>query len=455
VALKTLTTVYEEILTSLGCEIVDGHVLYPGPAESKPVLVDGMPLVIPIKEIRNSAKVRDYQAFHPLSESITLGESPVIKRLKELVVFHLNTTLGVALLDILGVCVDKTRHSTLTPDQLALMSMIPEVDQKTVDLFRNLMAKVTPGGEHQLITIYLKRKAEINGHTYNRGAMIAFPIIQELSKPDSKQVFGIDVRKKDKATLRALFDWILPEASTELYSRGSNSDVAPYFDSLMKTYLLVQHYVNAGIRMFATHTELGKELITETPWKDDLDNLSRYVGHLPPMVGNEGVKPSELQRAAASTPTPSALMPKPPAPQAPPTERPRDTDPEERKSEPKPQTYRDNPGSGNELQDWAREQQRNNGRRPPFAGRDRDDRRDYRDTRDDRDRRREPEPLFGPNREQRREEEQRRDREEDRYRRREYREDRYDRARGRDDYRDDRRRGDYDRGGRYSRRDVI
>lgn len=458
--LKPLTTVYEEILTSLECEVVDGHVLYPSTGGIKPLKIDGLPVVIPIKEIRNSPNIREYRAFHPLSESITLGESSVIKRLKELVVQHLNSMLGVALLDILNVCVDKSRHSTLTPDQLALMAVIPDVDQKTVDLYRVLMSKMEGSTEHRLLTIYLKRKADINGHTYNRGAMIAFPIIEELNKADSKQVFGVDIRKKDKATLRALFNWVLPEAASGVYSRGSNSDVAPYFDCLMQTFLLVMQYINAGIRIFASHTELGEHLITPIPWAEDLNNLSRYVGHLPPMVGNEGTKPSETQRASAVTEH-SDRLPKPPAPQEPPRdERPREAPAErvaERKPEEKPATYRDNPGSGNELQDWAREQMRSTGRRPPFAdrGREDDSRRGYRDDRDRDDRRRQPEPLFGPNREQRREEEQRYEREASRYDRRDSREDRYDRARGRDDYRDSRRRDDYDRGGRYGRGDRI
>lgn len=452
----TLTTVYENILKSLGCEISDDRVYYPSGIEMKPLKVDGLEVVIPTKEMRRSANFKDYQAFHPLSESITLGESPVIKRFKDVVVHHLNSALGVALIDILGVCVDKNRHSTLSPDQLELMAEIPEVDQKTVDLFRTLMSKVVPGGEYQLITIYLKRKAEINGHTYNRGAMIAFPLIQELAKPDCKQVFGVDIRKKDRATLRALFEWILPGASTELYSRGSNSDVAPYFDCLLKTFILVQEYINNGIKTFASHAELGNDLITPMDWVDDVADLTKYVGHIPPMVGNEGAKPSEQHRASASVPA-APKASRAPAPQEPPAEKPKVR---EEESEPKqaPQASnqrRENPAAGNELQEWAREQQRNNGRRPPFAGRDRDrdrDDRDYRGRRDDYDdRRRQPEPLFGPDRDRRREEEARREREEERYYRR-GRDDRYDRddrnyRRGRDDY-DDRRRDRYGRSDR-------
>lgn len=464
-----ITDVYKHILESLGCKIEDSLVSIKDSNEQwRPFTLEGKRFAIPTRDILQMANWKELVAFHPLSESVTEGESVVLKRFRRLVINSLTENMATLLIEIIRIANDKERHSTLSPQLTGLLAEIPDVDEKTGQAFEAIMKAVNLE-DKKLINIYLKRKADIGGKSWRRGAIVTFPFMDDVLDDSQKTVLGVTVRKKDKAVMKALMNWILPGFEQGAFSRGSDSDIAPYFDALIRSYLEVQRFLNAAVWKFREHLVLADEMNIDISWEDDIGDLRQYVGQVPTLAGNTGTKPVEgpqgakldasvnlkeerriepRREQASRSPEPESKVENPAAGSAQrSTARPISVNPVNKRGR-----YRDDDDRDSrpmdEVEEWGRLVSGATSRRsePRFAPRDRrdrdrdrndryDDRRDrgrYRD--DDRDYRREGaqgRPRFAPGN-------HREDRHDDRRRGR-YDNDRYDDRRSRRDrYEDDR-----------------
>ena len=231
-SLPPLVDLYKAILVSMGCVIEDEMVSFSAPDGNIPITIDNKRLVIPTTDVLRASRWNEWIAFHPICESVVRGESPVLKRTRVIANLRLNTVLTILLQELLGIAADVSRHSQLSPGQLAMLSEIPDASQKTVDALDKVLDAVSSEGSKTLVSIYLKRGGVIDKQKYRRSAIVTFPILEELES-ETSEVYGVKMSKKDKATLRALFNWIIPKAAvgeTSMeYSYGSSSDVAPYF----------------------------------------------------------------------------------------------------------------------------------------------------------------------------------------------------------------------------------
>jgi hypothetical protein len=94
-----------------------------------------------------------------------------------------------------------------------------------------------------------------------------------------------------------------------MYTRGSNSKVAPFLDSLIKTVIVVLEPLNNLVDLFADKiddTDMIRvdyepllEMIT------DLNKYSNLIRSIPPQAGNEGVMPINDQVAASKPALPA------------------------------------------------------------------------------------------------------------------------------------------------------
>lgn len=293
-----IVDVYKRILESLGCKIEDSLVSVKDANEQwRPFTMEGKRFVIPTRDILRAADWKEMVAFHPLSESVTEGESAVLKRFRRLVIKHLTTQIGLLLMEITRIAIDTERHSTLSPQLTGLLAEIPDIDAATMKAMDAIMNAVNLE-DKKLVNVYLKRKAEISGTTYRRGAIVSFPFMDDVLDNAQKTILGVTVRKKDKAIIKALMNWILPGFETGAFSKGSNSDVAPYFDALIRSYLEVQRFLNAAVWKFRDHIVLADEMTIDISWEDDIGDLRQYVGQVPALAGNIGTKATETPQGA-------------------------------------------------------------------------------------------------------------------------------------------------------------
>lgn len=292
-----IITLYKHILSDAGLS-VDGKGLVSidnsrfGVSEEKtPILVNGNRLVLPTYEMLSEGGA-DKTFFHPLHENLLRGESTVITKLRGLLSTRLDFTIGILVQHLLDICASVNKHKYLNPDQAQVLSIAPNCDELTCKNFASILVK-TFESENKFISFYLKRAGVVKGVKYARAGIISFPIFEEIAK-QSGEVLGVKLRKKDYESIINVFKYILKDIDKpENYNRGSDSDIAPFMDALMKTFLAVSSELND---ILVCYKDFDKEanlqaLEFNPEWQEafvDLSAMSKEIKRIPPQPGNEG-----------------------------------------------------------------------------------------------------------------------------------------------------------------------
>ena len=331
-----LLNVYKSILRFSGLEAdADGFVSTVLGDKREPALINGMRLVLPTD---NHLRNNDGQKviFHPLSENILRGESEVISKLTEVINIRLNFTFGIIAQSLLNLVDSPELHKRLNSSQLSLLIAIKEVDNTTLTNFINVMLAGIKSQPSKVFTnIYLNRGGSLGERRYSRVAVVSFPMWKELQE-NADTLFGVKIRVKDRDTFKQLFKFVFQSlVNGNEYSRGSDSNTAPYLDVLMRSAMGIAACLNDLLVNYKEFIEDADKLMFDGDWAeafDRLDDLVPEIRRIPVQAGNEGrhkvgevvsgkpaqavVKP-ELPSQAAWTPQPPTPPQQPPAPPAP------------------------------------------------------------------------------------------------------------------------------------------
>ena len=375
-----LLELYTDVLATFGVEENQSGTLTLtlGDAEI-PLEIDGLPLVMPTARVLDTSPWKSCVAFHPLCENTYRDESPVIEKLRSVSLVRLNGLFGILLKEIAELASAPEHHAKLTPAQKIVLTMLPEADEKFYAVVKQLGGLLNTSSEHRFISMYLRRNHSVERQVYYRAAVVTFPLLMDLIETPT-QVWGVKLRVKDAKMLRAFLTYALPRSDElDMYTVGSNSEVAPTFDALVKAHIGVVKELNKVVSTFPEIFEGFKGAQTSTRVFDRLGDYTRYKGLIPVLPGNDG----ESLRAPAPTPAREE------------TPAPRNDKPASRgfklnvaevsSSTPKPQVQSHR--TGDDGSDWQRivdERARREYAREHGRGRGRD--RDYGDRDRDRDR---------------------------------------------------------------------
>lgn len=294
----TIIELYESIVKSLGLDIdEEGLVSMVLDDQRYPCLIDGKRLAIPTQKRLRSGEWDGLIAFHPLSENVARGESPVIKKLRALVNYRLTEVISTLMTELMELASNPEIHSKVKPGQGELLQVLSEADEKTLKGLERVLSSVTTDGEHRLVSIYLKHGGRWMTNDYSRVAIADFPIVEEFES-DEPTIFGKKLsRKRDKKSIEKLFMYLLPNSdSFETYSYGSNSMVAPYFHALCMSYATIAKQLNKITRKMRSHLDNPKAITIDLKWVDAMDDLKDYRDLIPVLEGNDGAAP--VERAA-------------------------------------------------------------------------------------------------------------------------------------------------------------
>ena len=219
---------------------------------------------------------------------------------------------------LVELAADTARHKNLTPDQQVFLRGLPKADQKTAkavnnvsdgDLATSLTNVLDANGsspKHTVLHMFLKRSGNWKGRKYKRVCIVNFPIMEAEQTKDNT-IFGVKVRAADKPAILNLFKYILPgsDESETPYNYGSDSGIAPYFDSLVHSFLAIAKQLNVTTDLFRDHIndEMYNTLFIDTTWEDDVSDLNQFKGLMGPMDGNIGEQSEEEKVTAAATTT--------------------------------------------------------------------------------------------------------------------------------------------------------
>lgn len=308
-----LTALYKAILESLGAVIVDGmYVSYKKGDDLKPIFIDKLRLALPVPAVLKESPWDRVIAFHPLSEDVLLGQSPVIKKLREMVLMRL-TAVGLDLMmQLMEIAADIDGHKKLSPKQKQFLRVVPEADAKTVKALEDVLAHVG-FSSNQLVNIYLRKGGRLANKTFNRVATVSFPILEAFEDGDNHkggyQILGVTMRKKDRESIIALFNYIFPNTEAQdSYSEGTPTMVAPYFYTLMKAYINVAIVLNNVVDLFKKHLSDAEDLKINLEWTEEIEDLAKYRGTLPATLpGNDGTRDERFYGAKSAKETSAAL----------------------------------------------------------------------------------------------------------------------------------------------------
>lgn len=285
-----LVQLYKAILESLGLQVSDNGNLHMVLGDTKvPCTISGeKQLVLPFNELLKQGLGANQIGFHPLAESVVRGESPVLKKLRVLVNFRLTSVLSSLMDQLMAIAVNSDYHSKLSPTQAEFLSKLPDADEKTYKALDKVLDSISTTGSNKFISVYLKRGGKLKNESFKRVAIAGFPINDDFDS-DQHQIFEVKMRVKDKASIKALFEYILPNThQLEEYSAGSNSHTAPYFDALMQAYVKIAKRLNVIVHKYRKHLANAEELKIDVDWADELADLSKFRDLIPVLEGNAG-----------------------------------------------------------------------------------------------------------------------------------------------------------------------
>lgn len=276
---------------------------------SLPFTVGGKRLVLPTKEHLSNPDKTQIVLFHPLKENILTGESDVMARYRKAINVSTNYTISTLLTSIISLAASPALHGKLTPDQLEIIRVFKDADEKTLDAFKAILKAMPQGDKDKtFVNIFMKTKATLNGKVHRRGAIVTFPFYDELIKATDSSIYGVKLRKKDFASIKHVFEVVFPSiAQPNAYSCGSQSETAPTLDALLRSLQKLFGDLAATIEEMKSSAEELVELCYDTAWAEMVDNFSAFDAELrllPMQAGNEGgVVKAEAPAATAPAQT--------------------------------------------------------------------------------------------------------------------------------------------------------
>lgn len=284
-----LLGLYENILNYFGL-VPDksGFIRYAIDDKNDPVLVDDKHLVMPLQEHLRNFNPKEKMIFHPFAENVMRGESAVIKKLRSCINIKLNYTIGIIIKSLLNIVASPALHAKLNNEQMALLTVIKDADEKTVINFVSLMnAGIKSRADRLFTNVYMMRGGTYTGKRFSKVGVVSFPFYEELIKSEKHD----KLRVKDREALIAVFKFIFPNIDeTEAYNHGSN-ERAPFFDALLRSSANIAARLNDILFIFDEFIEDANSFVFESQWVEHINDMAKFepeIRRIPVQDGNEG-----------------------------------------------------------------------------------------------------------------------------------------------------------------------
>lgn len=291
---------YKEILNAFSLVVEDdGLISQKQPTGVLvPLKVEGRRLVLPTKEWQRKGYGEDYIPFHPACEVMSReGTSAVMQMLQRQAKAVLAYNLVTMLQGLLNVAVDKDTHKDLPLECTDFLKKLSNADKTTKELLEKLIGAAVK--KNRLLTVYLKNGGKYEGQKVNRSAIIRFPIVEDLKgDPKDTNVLGVTIPKKQRPTLIALFDLVVPKGELpEEYSFGTTARVAPYLVAMLNAYHKTSSMMNELIDKYAEKLHINVKPTKLYDLVETLGVIDKNYGDIPPYSGNEGSTKEQPEEA--------------------------------------------------------------------------------------------------------------------------------------------------------------
>jgi len=228
--------------------------------------------------------------FHPLAEDFTKGPSAVIEAYRQWFLYNYSTTTIVTIIALLEMTASHKLHATLSPVQSELLAIAKNAKQSTIDTFKKLISKISiDDNDFQIAKVFLKKNPRIGDRAYQWGAIVSFPLYEQL-KTRPKKLKSVTLSNEFLDCILSILKYLYRDIDVpHAYSFGSNSDLAPKFESVLGAMKNLSIEVNGLIQELGNQNQGIEEI--ELGWAHYLDNTNVFrseVRMIPMQPGNEG-----------------------------------------------------------------------------------------------------------------------------------------------------------------------
>lgn len=266
--------------------------LLPGSDTPKPWSVDNKRVVYPLDEQLRQQDWSNRIGFHPLKQNVAGGESRVLEKFRERMNNYADFMFGMLLADIADLALKKDIHKDLTPAQASYLGPFSEADGKFKKLIEKFVATSRVSKKnYEFIRFSVIKGRSWQGKKRSRVAVVHFPLYEALSADnEGTTILGEKLRKVDVKMLRNMYHYLFPEIrESGHFEFGSDSQIAPSIESLMKVYGMFVKEQNKAVAILEPVIRSSNALAIVDDWRDDIENIEPYlqeIRRIPMLEGN-------------------------------------------------------------------------------------------------------------------------------------------------------------------------
>lgn len=294
---KALNSFYEKLLNDVGIQDGGEGKLSIAKLDGvlSPVTVDGKRLTLPTRE---NLKSNDggLIMFHPASEQLMSGPSPVLDALREYIMVRIYCT-GIAIArSAMAISLDTSLQKKVRGAGNELMRALTSSDKRMSETLDRVLDNIGLTPDNRMYNIFLVASGSKENPRGLRTSKVSFPILDDANSDDTTEFFNVKMPRKTKdkpcitALLAAILDVDLEKEHLKEYT--STLRQAPYFHSLITAFHDIATHQNKLIDSLSKADKDIKGLEYNLDWTeefDDFENFVKKVGHAVPLLpGNQG-----------------------------------------------------------------------------------------------------------------------------------------------------------------------
>ncbi len=297
--LKVLTEFYTKLLSDLGVYAADdgklSYVVREG--VTTPITVDGKRLCLPTRENLRDLNLDSNVIFHPLSEQVVSGPSPIINALRDYITLRLTVTSSALAGELMTLASEPKRHAKLPSAARNILKVLAEADSKSVTVLNRVLDSVSNTPETRMYNIYLRSRGTKDKPNGIRTTAVSWPILDDASSETTETFNGIkmDRKTKDKRLVVGVLNYVLRGSDTSVEEQREFTTTishAPYFHTLLQAFVSQATWLNDVIEMFQKHIPGIEGHMFKLDYLEefsDYENFAHKIGSAAPLLpGNSG-----------------------------------------------------------------------------------------------------------------------------------------------------------------------
>lgn len=313
-----LVKIYEGILRALSVRPDEnGTLFYEGLSKTVPWTLsqdDRRAIVLPTREVLRAAEWDKVAPWHPMSEHLNRGVSPIMRATVRTATIRLTEVILSLMEQFIELGLDTERQLKMAPGAQKVLGVVKAVDDRSLKAFHKIVAKMVDNKAADLspISLYLKREGLYQG-VRSRVCTVSSPLLTAVQDSERKPG-GVPIRVNDQTMLESLIEYLLPDIDDpDTYSAPSSSKTAPYFESFLNAFEKVATQLNKVIHLNRKELKDVEKLKINLDWGDLAEDLQTNRSEIPPLEDSKGklLNNENTDASGIEVPAPVTAQPAP------------------------------------------------------------------------------------------------------------------------------------------------